>query len=240
MTMLQETFVHRGVRWERWTEPAYEQWVMGVDLGQRQDHTAVSAIQHIRTPIDDWDTNERTHKIRQKVIQRFAVRGLQQLPLGTDYTVQGERIRRLMLGPPIGGNADLVIDEAGVGAPVCDQVIAHGQLNPVRVTLTGTSSEVGRLGYRRFSVPKILLVSHLDAALNSRELQFADDIPERDAMKSELANFQRHVTAAGRATFEARGSKHDDIVLSVGFALWWAIEKRKINRGLVGSVKGLY
>ena len=47
------------------------------------------------------------------------------------------------------------------------------------------------------------------------ELKFAEDMSERETIKDELVNFQRHVTAAGRATFEARGSKHDDIVIAV-------------------------
>ena len=240
-TLQQETFWHKGKKWTRLPESHYETWVMGVDLGKQNDFTAISAIQHTREPIpDEWEHNERTGTIRQKVVECFAVRGLQRLPLGMDYTEQGERIRQLLLAPPIRGEADLVIDEAGIGAPVCDQVVAHGRLNPVRVNLTGTSTEVARLGHRRYSVPKILLVSNLDARLSTRELVFADDLPERDALKDELVNFQRHVTATGRATFEGRSSKHDDIVLSIGFALWWCIEKRKINKGRVGSVVGLF
>jgi hypothetical protein len=43
-----EVFSYKGERWERWTEQHYEQWVMGVDLGQRADFTAISAIQHTR------------------------------------------------------------------------------------------------------------------------------------------------------------------------------------------------
>jgi hypothetical protein len=213
---------------------------MGCDLGQRNDHTVVSAIEHTRCPLDDWHVDENKATIRQKFEQRFAVRGLQRLPLGMDYTVQGARIRELLLASPICGRADLVIDDAGVGAPVCDQVIRHGQLNPVRVTLSGTSSEVNRLGHRRYSVPKILLVSHLDAALGAGELVFADDLALKEVTQDELTNFQRHITAAGRATFEARSGKHDDIVLSVGFALWWCISMHRLNFGRTSTVIGHY
>lgn len=55
MTMLpSETFWHQGKRWERLPERPYEHWVMGLDLGQRVDHSAISAIQHVREPLDDW------------------------------------------------------------------------------------------------------------------------------------------------------------------------------------------
>ena len=76
----EETFWHRGKRWHRIPEQAYQRFVMGVDLGQSQDYTAVSAIQHTREPLDEWDVDERTGLIRQRVVERFAVRGLYGLP----------------------------------------------------------------------------------------------------------------------------------------------------------------
>jgi hypothetical protein len=240
MVKMLERFTHKGQKWTRYANPYYAMWVMGVDLGQRADHTAICALHHTRTPfVDDWVVDEHKHTITQKCDECFAVRGLQRLPLNMDYTLQGQRIRQLLKTSPINGNADLVMDDAGVGAPVCDQVIAYGQLNPVRVTLTGTSLDVNRLGYRRYSVPKLLVVSHLDARFGTGELRFADDLAERDAIKDELVNFQRHITAAGRATFEARASKHDDIVISVALALWWCMEKCRLSGTSTGFIRGL-
>jgi hypothetical protein len=235
-----ERFMHKGRQWTKHIEDPYECWVMGVDLGQRNDYTVVSAIEHTRTPLDEWDVDEDKATTRQKVEERFAVRGLQRFTLGMDYTTQAERIRSLLLAPPINGQADLVLDDAGVGAPVGDQVTTHGKLHPVRVTLTGTGTEVTRHAHRKYTVPKLTLVSHLDARLNTRELIFAEDLDARQEIKDEMINFQRHVTSAGRSTFEARASKHDDIVASVGFSLWWCIYKRHINRGKTGSLVGLY
>jgi len=241
MAMIAERFLHKGRWWTRYTDQPYDCWVMAADLGKRVDFTAITAIEHTRTPLaDQWDVDEVKAVTRQKVEERFAVRGLQRLPLNMDYTIQAERIRALLLGPPINGQADLVVDDAGVGAPVADQMITHGKLNPVRVTLTGTGLEVRRHAYRKYTVPKLTLVSHLDAHLNSGELIFAEDLALREVAVDELSNFQRHVTAAGRSTFEARSGAHDDIVLSAGFGLWWAVEKRRINRGRVSSVRGLY
>ncbi len=234
-----EHFTHNDRQWTRHIETPYDAWIMGVDLGQRNDYTLVSAIHHTRVPLDNWECDELKATTRQQVEERFAVRGLQRLPLGMDYTVQAERIRALLLSPPIRGQAELVMDDAGVGAPVADHVTTHGKLTPVRVTLTGTGTEVRRHARRKYTVPKITLVSHLDARLNTQELIFAADLNARDEIKDELVNFQRHVTSAGKATFEARASKHDDIVLSVGFALWWCLYKRHINRGKTSSLVGL-
>lgn len=233
-----EPFTYKGERWHRWSEPAYEQWIEAVDLGQRQDYTAIAAIQHTRSPLpDDWVVDEVKRITRQRVIERWAVRGLLRLPLNMEYTTQAKRIRELMMGPPIFSRADLVMDDTGVGAPVADLVTASGNLNPVRVTLTA-GLEVNRVAHRRYTVPKLVVVSNLDARLNSGELVFADDLAEKEALKDELTNFQRHVTAAGRSTFEARSNKHDDIVLAIALGLWWANERRR-HRLLVGAVRGL-
>jgi len=79
-----EVFWHKGQRIERITAHPYDAWVVSVDLGQRNDYTAVAAMHHTRVPVDDWDFNENSGELRQKVLERFAVRGLQRLPLGTD------------------------------------------------------------------------------------------------------------------------------------------------------------
>ena len=155
--------------------------------------------------------------------------------LGMDYPLQAERIAELLSRPPLRGYADMVVDDAGVGAPVADEFEKRWAVKPVRVTLSGTASDVMRHGHRKFTVPKLQLVSHLDARLNNGELVFAENLGEEEALRDELANFQRHVTATNRFSFEARSGKHDDIVLSIGFGLWWCIEKRKRNHFHTGS-----
>ena len=78
----------------------------------------------------------------------------------------------------------------------------------------------------------------MDARLHSGELKFAAELGEAHTLAEELKDFRRHVGAAGRATYQARAGKHDDLVLAVAIALWWAIERRKY-RTLVGPLKGL-
>jgi hypothetical protein len=45
-------------------------------------------------------------------------------------------------------------------------------------------------------------------------------------MESELKDFRRHVSEAGRYSFEARSGAHDDLVLAVAIALWRATKKK--------------
>jgi hypothetical protein len=132
-----ETFMYRGKQVTRCPEPRYEMWVSAADIGQRQDHTALCALQHTREPLHDaWEYNERSGMLRQKVVERFAVRGLCRLPLDMDYTQQAIRVRELMLGPPLYGRADLVLDDTGVGTAVGDIFVNDGRLSPVRITIT--------------------------------------------------------------------------------------------------------
>lgn len=133
----------------------------------------------------------------------------------------------------------MVIDEASVGTAVADDFEKRWTVKPVRVTTSGMAAEVIRHGPRKYTVPKLQLVSHLDAKLNNGELIFAEGLSDSEQIRDEMANFQQHLTATNRFSFEARSGKHDDIVCSLGFGVWWAIEKRKRNRFYVGPVRGL-
>jgi len=47
-------------------------------------------------------------------------------------------------------------------------------------------------------------------------------LTEAEAMKKELKDFRRRLSDAGRATYAARTGAHDDLVLAVAIAAWWA------------------
>jgi hypothetical protein len=70
------------------------------------------------------------------------------------------------------------------------------------------------------------------------EVRFAAELTEAHALAEELKDFRRYLTAAGRATYQARVGKHDDLVLAVAIALWWTLERRK-HRIRVYAAKGL-
>lgn len=66
------------------------------------------------------------------------------------------------------------------------------------------------------------LVSQLQAALHTGWLEIAADLPDLAALKAELQNFRVNFTQAGSMTFAARVGAHDDLVLAVAIALWYA------------------
>jgi hypothetical protein len=187
-------------------------YVMGCDLGQSSDPTAVCVIEH-------------THAFREwarggadQIEDAFNVRHLARLPLGLSYPAVVAEVARLLARPPLVGNCELIVDATGVGVAVADLFDTAG-LDPLRVTITAGTDQNWQ-GRRGWHVAKQILISILDARLHTGELGFAKELHEAGAMEGELKDFRRKVSAAGRYQYEARVGRHDDLVLSVAIGLW--------------------
>jgi hypothetical protein len=226
-----EHFTEKGERWCRIAAEPIEQYIVGVDLGQSSDPTAVAVLHHHREPLQTWTTVKSPGgggTIRQDAPDHFDVRFLQRLPLGMSYPAQVDHVAAVIARRPLLNNCELVIDETGVGRPVGD-IFERAGLRPVRITIT-SGSEPQRLNDKCWHVPKLTLISNLDARLHMRELRFAAELTEAGAMADELKDFQRKVGVAGRYSYEARVGKHDDLVLAVAIALWAAVRPRSYAR----------
>ncbi|MGB8395525.1 MAG: terminase family protein, partial [Pseudolabrys sp.] len=120
---------------------------------------------------------------------------------------------------------ELVIDETGVGRAVGD-IFNEAGLKPIKVTITAGNEEAQN-GFARFTVPKQILVSTLDAMMHTGELRIAKELRETPALETELKDFRRHVSEAGRYSFQTRIGAHDDLVLAVAIPLWRAVRRKK-------------
>jgi hypothetical protein len=188
------------------------EYCMAVDLAQQGDFTAVCIIEHRHHShvtvkgviIKEWDEYRVVH--------------LERLPLGVDYVQQVAYLGQLFSRPPLNGSCPLLLDDTGVGKAVGDLAVAAG-LNPIRVTITAGDRVTRRPG-GGWNVSKGTLVSMLDAALHSQKFKIAKDLAEAPALREELVNFHRHVTASGRFSYEARATKHDDIVMACALGLF--------------------
>jgi hypothetical protein len=203
-------------------------FIVGVDLGMQNDPTAIAIIEHIDGVLD-WNSEIDRHTgcgtIPQKATRRFDCRYLARLPLKLPYPEQVHRVKALMARPPLCGvdgirPAELLVDATGVGLPVAQEFERAG-LKPLKVLITSSED---RATYKNnaWHVSKALLVSNIDALLNNGELRFAKALSEAQQMETELKDFRRYVSAAGRSSWEARSGQHDDLVLAVGIAAWWA------------------
>ena len=205
--------------WPQHAVRAVDKWILGADLGQTTDPTALCALNHRVVPLDDWTQDDNAQCWRQKKTEHFDVRHLERVPLGTPYPDVVHHVANVLARPPLGA-ASLVIDETGVGRAVGD-IFDRAGLKPNRVTITA-GLETTQHGGRSWHVAKSALISGLDARLHTGELRIAAAIGEAAALQDELKDFRRHVSAAGRNTWSARTGAHDDLVLAVAIALWFA------------------
>jgi hypothetical protein len=207
--------------------------VMGVDLGQSQDPTAICVIEHCEGVIDQGSDYERHTGLTealglQKKGERWRVVHMERLPLGTKYGDVVRHVAGRLAAPQLQADpsknqsaAELVIDSGGVGRGVAEMFIDAG-LDPMCAQTTG-GMETNWARKNTWNVPKHELVTLLDARINHDRfpLTFSKQLAEGEAFKQEIADFKRSVGGAGRMKYEARQGKHDDMIIAVALVVWW-------------------
>lgn len=203
-------------------------YYIGADLGQQNDFTALSVIREMEVPTGEietyidhntWTQYGYVQKTRQKTTTEYHVRYMKRY-LGESYTVVADRIAELAERPELQRPA-VVIDATGCGRPVVDMIRDRGVENLVAVTITG-GNEVTNDG-DEYRVPKRDLVATVQVLLQNRRLRMANALELKDAFVREMQNFKIKLSADGHDSYEHwRDSDHDDLVLSVAMALWWA------------------
>lgn len=118
----------------------------------------------------------------------------------------------------------ILLDYTGVGRPVFDMFRQAGLLRGEAIAITGgrETSET-EFGY---SVPKVTLVSRLQALLHSGDLRIPRVLPDAAVLTRELQEFRVKYTDAGNATFNAREGEHDDLVLALAIAVFGLSESQ--------------
>jgi hypothetical protein len=183
-------------------------YAIGLDLGQAQDFTAISVLQFQKGVLDHGTALERhTGMSKQRPATRIDVRHLERMKLNTSYVDIVEHVARLMATPPLNGHdgippARLIVDATGCGLPVTDLLVERG-LKPLRVLITA-GNEVTWPALDRVHVAKGILIAQIDAHLHSSVLRFAPELTESSALRNELLDFRRSLSAAGRAGCTSR------------------------------------
>jgi hypothetical protein len=200
----------------------HDRFVIGCDLGQSQDYTALCVLERITV---------NSSEVRQQGFEAPAVvnttrkvyhlRHLQRLKLGTGYPEIVQFVGTLLKAlPPAKMAPALVVDSTGVGRPVIDAMKKAG-LRPIAVTITGGFEE-NQAHTDDWRVPKRNLVSMLAVLMQSGRLKVAPDLAEAETFVNELSNFRVKISAAGHDSYNAwRESVHDDLCLAVCLACWW-------------------
>jgi len=182
-------------------------YIMGVDLGQVADYTAISILEIFK--------NEKKEGYKRE----FDLRHLERPELGTSYPKIIERVNELLYRPPLLGNSFLVVDQTGVGRAVVDMFIAAG-VKPIPITITGGTTV--SFNVNEYHVPKRDLIVTLQVTFQDGRLKIAKGLTLRDIFKQELKDFRIKINlATAHDSYGAwREGQHDDIVLSVALACW--------------------
>jgi hypothetical protein len=198
---------------------------MGVDLGQAQDYTAIVVLGVSANNAADGQADE------------YHVGHCERLPLGTSYESVTQHIKKLIaIWTQYNQNITLVVDATGVGRPVIDMMRAEG-LDPVPVIITTGYSETRDGNW--WHVPKRDLVAVPNVLLGKKQLKIVQGIPFADVLITELHNFRVKANIAGHDSYEAwREGDHDDLVLAVSLACWYAFKQKKESISDVGLTWG--
>lgn len=180
-------------------------YYIGVDLGQVNDYTAISIIEQIAAE----DGLSKYYHLKQ----------LGRLPLNTSYPETISKIKDIVNN--LKGERFLIIDQTGVGRPIFDALIA-AQLDPVGITITGGNVVTG--AGSEYGVPKRDIVNCLQLAYQNKRLRVTSKIKLLSTFLTELSNFKIKINIRTmHDSYEGwREGDHDDLVLSVGLALWYA------------------
>jgi hypothetical protein len=218
-------------------------YLIGLDLGQRRDYTALSVLERRAVPgtygkqgtydvvaLHRWRDCPYT-EVPAKV--EAVRRGIRQAHLDAAFAETGEASRG---GPAV----DLVADQTGVGVAVVD-LLRDAGLRPVAVTIHGGDAVIEVAPEAEYRVPKRDLAGAVQVALQRRRLRVVEGLTHAATLRGEMDNFRARIGLTGHDSYGAgeewRDGNHDDLVLSVALALWWGEYRDKggIDWGLLAA-----
>lgn len=210
--------------------------LVGVDPGQAQDPTAISAVQ--RSTIEAEERRLVRGAEHKRKLERLDVTHCERMPLHTSYPAVIDRVAEVcaVARDATGEEPLVLLDLTGVGRPVRDMMRPRfKRLLPV--TITAGHSTTFDQANGEWHVPKRVLVSCVAIALQQRALKISRGIQDAPVLVRELENFKAKITKSGHETFEAwRDGDHDDLVLAMALCVWWAsITPGKWNETDIGA-----
>ncbi len=192
--------------------------VVGVDIGQKVDPTAIAVVGIDRRPLAP--SLERPAKLEF----HFVVRFLDRLPLGTPYPGVCQRIGAICRGIEnrSGKRPFLYVDATGVGKPIVDMLkdSSSATAGAWAVYFTRGDQRKERRKKKEVSLGKAYLVSRLQSLLQTGRIHLPNKNPEAHALAQELLDYEIRVDENANDKYGAfRVGTHDDLVTALGLAV---------------------
>jgi len=187
---------------------------IGVDVGQVHDATAIVVVETYRP--------EPEPPAFKYLELRHVVHWCDKVPLGTNYVDVADEVARVVKRAASLGHAILVVDNTGVGRPFTDLLGHKAGISMRTVTFTSGESESqdGTYGHR---VPKRDLMTALRLVIETHRITVMPTCPFRADLMTELQNIDFTIAErTGHDRYEAAPGFHDDLVMALALAIWWA------------------
>jgi hypothetical protein len=181
----------------------YERHVVAVDLGSKQDHTAIVVFKDYQYPLPTWGKNGVQLLDERKIEITEAFR----LKLGLRWTTTIETVKSVRDQLH---SCSLWLDETGLGGPVAEQ------MREMHIPFTGLVITSGdswkKINQNLYRASKSFLVGNFSTLLQAGTLRISPNIKDAAEFKNQLESFESVVSNAGHMSFSAKSGTHDDIV----------------------------
>jgi hypothetical protein len=191
---------------------AQPEWVIGVDIGQRRDYSAIAILECIE------ESTGRRDALTYEWIRKLQVRlrHVERVHLGTPFHGLVNRVSQIVSDPRL-RDSTVVVDANGVGAPVVELFRTSRlpcRIIPVQTTSGNTEGQDADF----YRVPKRDLVTGLQVLFDRWDFKVVSGAPSATALIQELVEFKAKPSSSGNMRFEG---KHDDLTIALALAWWW-------------------
>ena len=200
-----------------------KKYLLGVDLGKRQDYSAALTVQRkLQEQERDGIPESWAHQHEAIVASAiYHVVDIRRWDIGTDYLEVVDDLRSALQFPKLLHRTALIVDATGVGAPVIE-LMERMKMEPTGVLMTGgTTSSIDEEGL--YHVSKHSLITKLQLVFQSGRVKINPDLKLAETLKEELKRFTTKITRSGNDAYEAFSEKdHDDMVIALAIVIWHA------------------
>jgi len=196
---------------------------VGVDLGRKQDYTAIVGAEVIDGKNDEFNIPlfERLQlgtPFRDAIGRLIEVRDWIKKMQNKRDRERGRFPSEIQRSSPI----EILVDASGLGDPVVEEM-RHRGLEITGVLLTGGNkcTKVKEKNGWALHIPKSALVSRLQVLAQGHRIHFTRESSLVENMIEELENFTLKVTSSANLQFEPfTTGVHDDLIVATALAVW--------------------